>query len=412
MTGWNIEIGDELTREEISQNYGGSKFGGIEPSAKTPNIFIYTDPDQGELHGYDFDGWDEDETVFRYTGEGRVGNQEMNKGNAAILNHIDSNRSLRIFAANGIKEGTSKTKVQMYLGEFEIDSENPYSIEKSLDDNGDLRNVFAFRLLPLDNVKALEPASWVYVQNSSGKWRITEKGIYEAIDEFRKIGRKTFLSVYGFKESTTYKLLFDGELFDPKAIVGVAHKWSEHDSSPLTSEELSGGKDRGNANWCLSQLGFQIVEIKTVTKSVGKSKEIQVEKRKAGKYLISGRKESVGERKESRLQEEYRKYLESSGHQIISLMLPSEERTSYVDLFDKTSNELYEAKSSADHVYVWKAIGQVLYYAHLSNRDRTVETVSILLPSLPEKELLELMHGLGIVCVYKTNDSFERIEPG
>ena len=50
MAVWSIEVGDELTREEISRQYGGSKFGGIEASAKTPNVFIHTDPDQAGLH--------------------------------------------------------------------------------------------------------------------------------------------------------------------------------------------------------------------------------------------------------------------------------------------------------------------------------------------------------------------------
>ena len=260
-------------------------------------------------------------------------------------------------------------------------------------------------------LQPIKNTSWVY-REGSGKWTITEEGIYKAIDEFREKGRETFLTEYGFGESTTYKLLFDGELFDPKAIVGVAHKWSERTSSSLTHKQLSGGKDRGHANWCLSELGFQIVEIKTVTKSAGRAREIQVEKNKAEEFLISGRKEGRGERNEARLQEEYKKYLESFGHETCSWELSSENRTSYVDLFDKTTNELCEAKSSAEHAYVWKAIGQVLYYAHLLKREITVNTVSVLLPSLPEKELLELMHKLGIVCVYKTNDSFERIEPG
>ena len=411
MTVWSIEVGDELTREEISRQYGGSKFGGIEASAKTPNVFIHTDPDQAGLHGYDFDGWNEDGTVFFYTGEGRFGDQVMARGNKAISQHHESGRALRVFIANGIKEGTKGTKMQMYLGEFEVDSDSPYSIEESRDDNGDLRNVFVFRLLPVGDVKTAESTSWVYVQDDSGKWTITEEGVYEAIREFRETGRESFLSKYGFGESKLYKLLFDDEFFDPKAIVGVAHKWSGSESIPLTSEQLRGGKDRGNANWCLSQLGFQIVEIKTDAKNAGKSREIKVEESKTTEYVISPREEVVGQRKESLLQKEYEQYLESLDHKITRWALTSKDRMSYVDLIDKTANELYEVKSSAEHVYVWKAIGQVLYYARLLTHEMPVKTVSILLPSRPEKELLELMHALNIVCVYKDDESFTRVEP-
>lgn len=49
---------------------------------------IYTDPDQGTLNGYNYDGWDaNDDSVFYYTGEGRHGDQEIREGNKAILNH-------------------------------------------------------------------------------------------------------------------------------------------------------------------------------------------------------------------------------------------------------------------------------------------------------------------------------------
>ncbi|MGH2705147.1 MAG: hypothetical protein ACRDJ4_08640 [Actinomycetota bacterium] len=69
---WNLRTGDELTREERRTRFGGALYGGIEPSATTPNVFLYTDPSRGQAFGYDFDGWASDEALFLYTGEGRV----------------------------------------------------------------------------------------------------------------------------------------------------------------------------------------------------------------------------------------------------------------------------------------------------------------------------------------------------
>ena len=88
MSIWDLQVGDELTRDERRKKFGGGLYGGIESSAQTPNVFIYSDPSKGTKHGYDFDGWVENGTVFQYTGEGRIGDQKMNRGNLAILNQI------------------------------------------------------------------------------------------------------------------------------------------------------------------------------------------------------------------------------------------------------------------------------------------------------------------------------------
>ena len=258
--------------------------------------------------------------------------------------------------------------------------------------------------------------SWVYVNNGPGKWTITKQGVHKAIEESIRIGRKKFLSKYGFGESTTYCLKYEDEIFDPKAITGVAYKWSNPEKKPLTKEQLSGGRNRGHANWCLSELGFQIVKIDTVI-DIEKGKESSSRTRdtetgRARIYEIPPRGSSKGQRKEADLQNEYKKYLEKKKHKVLSYELRSAGgRRSLVDLFDESTNELYEAKSSSAHEYVWKAIGQVSYYAHLLDRTEVdIKIISILLPSRPEDELLEVMKKLKIVCVYKQNNSFKRVE--
>ncbi|MFG2076086.1 hypothetical protein [Nonomuraea maritima] len=39
---WHTPVGDLLTRDERMALYGGAKYGGIEPSSKTDNVFIYS----------------------------------------------------------------------------------------------------------------------------------------------------------------------------------------------------------------------------------------------------------------------------------------------------------------------------------------------------------------------------------
>ncbi len=52
---------------------------------------------------------------------------------------------------------------------------------------------------------------------------ITRDAVDAAMSQALEMGRKAFLESNGFKYATTYLLVQDGRLFDPKAIIGVAH---------------------------------------------------------------------------------------------------------------------------------------------------------------------------------------------
>lgn len=146
---WNMAVGTRMTRDERRAQYGGATYGGIEPSAQTPNVFVYSDPSRGIAYGYNFDGWAPDSDCFLYTGEGRTGAQTLTDGNKALINHREDGRALRIFVEDGTVEG-SNTKIHRYLGEFEVDREEPYVWETAPDVNGNLRPVIVFRLNPID----------------------------------------------------------------------------------------------------------------------------------------------------------------------------------------------------------------------------------------------------------------------
>jgi hypothetical protein len=144
VTTWDLAPGTQIERKELQATYGGRTQGGIGPSRRSPNVFLFSDPVAGEPHGY-FDGWRED-GCFHYTGEGQYGDQEMKSGNAAILRHAEEDRALRVFmGARG---------VVTYEDEFELDSEQPfYETDAPETNNGPIRKVIVFRLRP----KSIEP---------------------------------------------------------------------------------------------------------------------------------------------------------------------------------------------------------------------------------------------------------------
>jgi hypothetical protein len=155
MTDVALQPGQVTTRDELQRIFGGGGQGGICPSNTTPNILIFTDPAVGERLGY-HDGWlgddDEEGLVFEYTGHGpqdQTFEGRNGTGNRSILHHVDAGRTLRVFKASGTKPGTN-TKLQRYIGRFELDRTEPYVLREALNEAGDLRRVIVFRLRPVN----------------------------------------------------------------------------------------------------------------------------------------------------------------------------------------------------------------------------------------------------------------------
>jgi 5-methylcytosine-specific restriction protein A len=147
-----IKPGDKRNRTQIRNVWGGSPQGGIAPSKDAESVLIYSDPGRGEQFGY-HDGWltdDDGELVFEYTGHGQAGPQKMWIGNKAIRDHALQSRSLRVFAATG--EPNRKPQEFEYLGEFELDANEPFYKREAPDENGEFRMVFVFRLRPVGEV--------------------------------------------------------------------------------------------------------------------------------------------------------------------------------------------------------------------------------------------------------------------
>lgn len=150
---WTLQPGDALVREQIHSVYGGNSQAGISYSSSTPNVLVYSDHEKAADNGYDFDGWDKSQQVYYYTGEGKVGDQVMLRGNRAIAEHQTDGAALRLFVAVGNRPGT-RTRVHEYVGQFTVDVEQPYVVRRAPGTDGFPRDVFVFRLLPVGPVAA------------------------------------------------------------------------------------------------------------------------------------------------------------------------------------------------------------------------------------------------------------------
>lgn len=146
---WDLKVGDRIVRKHLHDQYGGQRQGGIATPSGAPHIFIFTDPTTGEQHGY-FDEWRGNE--LHYCGEGQPhhGDQQMDRGNRAILEHEANGKTIRAFYGS---KGTVT-----YAGEFAL-AHGPdrwYYIDVDAPGGG-TRRVIRFRLMPLGFVDQVEP---------------------------------------------------------------------------------------------------------------------------------------------------------------------------------------------------------------------------------------------------------------
>ena len=84
----------------------------------------------------------------------------------------------------------------------------------------------------------------------------SKQPVLKAIDEFNRLGRDQFLEKYGFGHARSYLLVHEGQKYDSKAIVGVAHGYARPDLGPLKADEFSGGEAIVKRK--LERLGFRV----------------------------------------------------------------------------------------------------------------------------------------------------------
>jgi 5-methylcytosine-specific restriction enzyme A len=129
-------VGKTYRRRDLHHCYGGQQQGGISTPAGHPLILLFTG-ESGEQHGY-ADGWTP-EGIFRYIGEGQVGDMTFVRGNAAIRNHVADGKDLHLFAQ-------AQSGFVRYLGQMVCTG---HTLQPGPDRLGHTRQQIVFELTPL-----------------------------------------------------------------------------------------------------------------------------------------------------------------------------------------------------------------------------------------------------------------------
>ena len=136
---WGFEKGRVYNRRsDMHARFGGQQQGGIVTPAQHSLVIVITG-EEGFEHGYAdrlrADG------VFEYSGEGQLGNMQIERGNRAIAEHSVAGKSLLLFRR--VKHGLR------FEGEMVGEG---YHQERAPDQDGKDRDAIVFELRPLNSV--------------------------------------------------------------------------------------------------------------------------------------------------------------------------------------------------------------------------------------------------------------------
>ena len=139
MSDWPVKTGETLKRVALHAKVGGARQWGITSCLDGKAVLVFANPGKAAKFGYD--KWEREQTNgdYHYTGQGPVGDQQVDtRANKSLLKTQLANTPIHLFEA----DGTSVT----YKGEYKLNSD-PYRYERSLDLNGNDRRVIVFHLV-------------------------------------------------------------------------------------------------------------------------------------------------------------------------------------------------------------------------------------------------------------------------
>ena len=84
--------------------------------------------------------------------------------------------------------------------------------------------------------------------------KVTDAEVVSALKEYDQLGPERFFSEHGFGPTTTYDLVWNEQLYPPKAILGTAYEFAT--GQRLASGDFEGGKV--GAVTVLGKLGFTV----------------------------------------------------------------------------------------------------------------------------------------------------------
>ncbi|PPG34116.1 hypothetical protein C5C25_03310 [Rathayibacter sp. AY2B9] len=126
---------------------------------------------------------------------------------------------------------------------------------------------------------------------------------------------------------------------------------------------------------------------------------------------VSPLDDRVVSRIEFELQSDFGLWLTENGTPPSRLTLPVGSSRVEPDLYVQSSGWIVEAKKSTARSFVRMAIGQVLDYAHLAQREGYAAVPVILLPGRPEEDMLDLIRSLSIITAFRSDEGFDLIDP-
>ncbi|MGI8578876.1 MAG: hypothetical protein ACR2KG_13400 [Nocardioidaceae bacterium] len=137
--------------------------------------------------------------------------------------------------------------------------------------------------------------------------------------------------------------------------------------------------------------------------------EIPVEAGDIDSYLVRHPDEPVtAVRREAQLVARYVAWLSNIGEEAVRHRIPVPGGGYlFTDVFNRTRQEVVEAKASAARLYVRAALGQILDYSRFLAHDSR----AVLLPSVPSDDLVELLHTHGVAVIWEDGSTFPRRDP-
>lgn len=142
-----------------------------------------------------------------------------------------------------------------------------------------------------------------------------------------------------------------------------------------------------------------------------RTETVPVEERNTERdFLALNRETQESRHRESDLIHRYRDHLLRLGHDVhrLRFLPPGETRALYCDLWDLTTRTLIEAKATVSREDVRMAVGQLLDYARYAKADH----LTVLVPSRPRPDLLDLLTAVGVTAVYPIGDGWEQLPHG
>lgn len=165
-------------------------------------------------------------------------------------------------------------------------------------------------------------------------------------------------------------------------------------------------RDAEDALQLPDELDPRILEAAVVGAAGPRIAEVEVEAQHTERVVINPRHEPhTAERREQKLVLQYRAHLIARGSDVSRQRIhPSgESKPLFTDLYDRTRNNLVEAKGSGTRGEVRMAIGQLADYRRFVE---PAPQVAVLLPERPRADLEDLLLSQGISCVWPVGRSF------